>query len=103
MNWHHYDHVTDVDSIMNFETINFRNQGKRYRRTIVGVSGGVEFDFRRIKPSNKTDAQLPSDILDGNAEQAPSVNPSPRGSSDWWWDAREAPSPPPNSGKVCRK
>ena len=44
-----HEHSSDVDSIMNFETITFHSQGKRYRRTIVGVSGGVEFDFRRIE------------------------------------------------------
>ena len=82
-----HEYATDVDSIMNFETINFRSQKKRYRRTIVGVSGGVEFDFRRIKSSNKLDVQSPLKILNGNSAEAIPISSESRGALKWWWDA----------------
>ena len=83
-----HEHATDVDSIMNFETINFRSQGKRYRRTIVGVSGGVEFDYRRVKTSDKVDTRSPAEILSRFEKAATTIGPAPRSTAHWWWDQK---------------
>ena len=84
-----YKHATNVDSIMNFESIHFRSQGKKYRRTIVGVSGGVEFDFRRVKSTDEVNIQSPSQLLKKVNEVAPSISSTPRNTPNWWWDQRK--------------
>ncbi len=75
----------EVDSIMNFETINFRVGGKRFRRTMVGVSGGVEFDFSRLfnglKTVEQSQSQFPQ-LFRGNASKGPLHNRT----IIWWWD-----------------
>ena len=80
-----HQHHTEVDSIMNFETFKFVDGGKRFRRTMVGVSGGVEFDFYRLSESLK--------ITEQSASQFPSVfhRPPPNRilqerTLRWWWD-----------------
>ncbi len=95
-----HDYAQDVDSIMNFETFGFRERGKRYRRTLVGVSGGVEFDFDRLGRAIKMDRSALIDFPRGAAEEdifrqalpgsagiVSSVGDSTNtDGSIWWWD-----------------
>ena len=80
---HNYN--SEVDSIMNFETFNFKKGGKRFRRTMVGVSGGVEFDFSRLlknlKIAEQSQSKFPQ-ILLVNASKLHLRNQS----IVWWWD-----------------
>jgi len=80
---HEYD--TEVDSIMNFETVNFRQGAKRFRRTMVGVSGGVEFDSRRLFSQLKITEQSRSRF----PQPFDTAGPDPlsaTGAEQWWWD-----------------
>ena len=80
-----HQYKEEVDSIMNFETFNFKTGGKRFRRTMVGVSGGVEFDFNRLlknlQITEQSQSQFPQ-ILLGNASKQPLENQT----IQWWWD-----------------
>ena len=80
-----HEYNSEVDSIMNFETFNFKKGGKRFRRTMVGVSGGVEFDFSRLlknlKIAEQSQSQFPQMLL-VNASKPHLQNQS----IVWWWD-----------------
>jgi len=75
----------EVDSIMNFESFDFKMSGRQFRRTIVGVSGGVEFDFNRLleqlEIGDQSQSQFPQAIL-GKAPK----RQSPNAAVAWWWD-----------------
>lgn len=80
---HAYD--AEVDSIMNFETFNFRIGGKRFRRTMVGVSGGVEFDSRRLFKTLKITEASPSRLPQVSRRDA-LANRADKLPVRWWWD-----------------
>jgi len=69
----------EVQSVMNFREINVRKGSKRIKHTIVGVSGGVEFEARKVvDPSRiKIDASLSSSHQSHKSES---------GEQQWWWD-----------------
>ena len=80
-----YKYDDEVDSVMNFETFNFKRGGKRFRRTMVGVSGGVEFDSNRLFKTLETTEQSQSEFpqaLQGRALNRPWGNQA----NPWWWD-----------------
>lgn len=84
-------HESEVDSIMNFENISYRRNGRKYRKSIVGVSGGVEFDFAQLLQSLKQVQQSRS-AFPGAFFNRASDDRSPAGLSTssviqrWWWD-----------------
>lgn len=77
-------YADEIDSIMNFETFYYRDRGKRFRRTIVGVTGGVEFNFARVKSKIEIDqrsrSKLPR-VLTGGLPDHVAADPS-----IWWWN-----------------
>ena len=80
-----HQHDEEVDSIMNFETFNFKTGGKRFRRTMVGVSGGVEFDFNRLlrnlQITEQSQSLFPQVLRGGVSRQ-----PLEKQAIQWWWD-----------------
>lgn len=82
---------TEVDSIMNFENVYFRKQGRRFRKTIVGVSGGVEFDFSQLLKSTKqvqrSRSEFPAAFFDVRSRKVvAAASGKPQVSGPWWWD-----------------
>ena len=70
-----------VDSVMNERVINVRKQNSTVKHTVVGVSGGIDFDASKvisidqIKFSDKTN-------LTGAGAAARPADDQP----NWWWD-----------------
>ncbi len=66
-----------VGSVMNSEAINFQKGSKKYRKTIIGVSGGIDCPVTRLVDSTNY-AVLKS---------APEMASVPHDDSQrWWWD-----------------
>ncbi len=68
-----------VDSVMNHRIIKQRKKSSTVKHTVVGVSGGIEFDAMKIAHEDliKTD-------LDGELKQSATLS-KPQ-SDHWWWD-----------------
>lgn len=84
-------HDTEVDSIMNFDNVYFRKNGRRYRRTIIGVSGGVEFDFSRllktVKQVERSRSEFPAAFFNSRSRpRVPLAAHNHQPAKRWWWD-----------------
>jgi hypothetical protein len=66
-----------VESVMNSEAINFSKGGKKFRQTIIGVSGGIDCPVSQLVDSTRYQA----------IKSVPELATVPRDESlRWWWD-----------------
>ena len=69
-----------VESVMNFRQIESRKGSRRFKHTIVGVSGGVEFAAREVIQRSKFKSAPNMNQL------RQSNNPPVNEFGQWWWD-----------------
>ena len=68
-----------VASVMNFREIESRQGKRRFKHTIVGVSGGVEFAANGVLQRDKI--RKTSKISEASSKNVPQG-----GNENWWWD-----------------
>ena len=77
---------TEIDSIMNFDSFTFSQAGRKMRTSIVGVSGGVEFDadafFKQVKIKERSASDFPRQLQGRNFRIQQSQL---SGNNDRWW------------------
>ena len=70
----------EVDSVVNHRTIRFKRGSKRFKTTLVGVSGGVQFQSTRFLSSTKP-------VVNMEMKETNSFSkPIKLGETHWWWD-----------------
>ena len=70
-----------VDSVMNERVINVRKQNSTVKHTLVGVSGGIDFDASKVISIDQIKFSNTTKLTDAGAAARPADD-----QPNWWWD-----------------